>query len=250
MADAIASIKNLPYDETINYSELVVDFAKRHKFFIDNPEYDVDTLRTVAHIQKGNNFPGVDKNRFWHYWYKGQLLIQARIDYNKRLIASLIDAPRTEYMFITIGFDDKTDIDYPKMQRFADKVCHLNADKFVKKADFVLEKHRATHNGEIYIHHHAHFLIIVDEHLRKSKIIELVYKIANIKRYVKGKEFIDIKTPNATEFSKRAQPYSVLYNYVKGVKATEKSECLARDKAWREGYDTHEHYPSYEKHQL
>lgn len=245
MEETIASIKKLQYDERVNYVDQVVEFAKNNKFWNCSPTYGDDTLVTVAHIMHPGNFPGIDKNRVWFNWHKANLLTKAKIVYDKALIASLIDTPSTEYAFVTIGFDDKSGIDYPTMQRLADKVCLLNGGKWVKKCDFVLEKHRASPDGTVYHHHHAHFLVLVNEYLRKSKVIECILKIRDMKKYVRGAEFIDIKTPKAKEFAHRAQPYAVLYNYVKGLKTSSKSNCLQLDREWREQYDTCVHYPEF-----
>jgi len=250
MDQTIASIKKLPYDERINYAELVVEHAKNNRYWNSTASWGDDTLRTVQFINDPNyNPPGMApgfKNILWFNWHKTNLLTKAKIAYDKALIASLIDSPDTDYMFITIGFDDNSGIDYPIMQKLADKVCLLYGGRWAKKVDYVCEKNRATADGTIYHHHHIHLLVIINEYQRKSKVIEGIMKIRDMKKYVRQKEFIDIKTPKAKEFDKRAQPYAVCYNYVKGLKTSAKTNCLQLDKEWREGYETCVHYPTYE----
>lgn len=250
--DTIESIKKLSYDEYANYAELVIDFAKNNKMFLGNADYYVDTFRTVTHINKlpKKELKDINRNLFWYKWHKGQLLAKERIRLDKLAVLRQLAPPTDSYVFLTVGFDDTTDIDYPKMQHFADRILHLNGGKFVMNADYVLEKHRSNRQGEIYPHHHIHFLIIPDEKLSRSKMTELIMKIGGIRRYVKEKNFIDIKTPNHSDLSKRAQPYATLYNYVKGIKMSEKTVCLQRDKEWRETYPIHVHYPTYEKLQV
>lgn len=247
--DTIESIKKLPYEENVNYAELVISFAKDNKMFLGNPEYFIDTSRTVKHINSltEKELKGINRNIVWYNWHKGQLFAKERIRLDKLAVLRHLAPPTDSYVFLTVGFDDTTDIDYPKMQHFADKILHLNGSKFVMNADYVLEKHRSNRQGDIYCHHHIHFLIIPDEKLSRSKITELIMKIGGIRRYVKEKNFIDIKTPNHSDLSKRAQPYATLYNYVKGIKTSEKAVCLQSDKAWREQYPTHVHFPTYEK---
>lgn len=250
--DTIESIKKLSYDECINYAELVIDFARANRMFLGNADYYVDTFRTVTHINglTKKELKGINRNIVWYNWHKGQLLAKERIRLDKLAVLRHLAPPTDSFVFLTVGFDDTTDIGYLKMQHFADKILHLNGGKFVMTADFVLEKHRTNKKGEMYIHHHIHFLIIPEEKLSRSKIAELVLKIGGIKKYCKQKNFVDIKTPNHSDLEKRAQPYAVLYNYVKGIKTSEKTVCLQNDKAWRETYPTHVHFPHYEKPQV
>lgn len=241
----IDEIKKLPYNECVRYAEQVIEFAKNNRQFNGNPDYYLDMCNTVAMIEA---LPAhkvtVDRNYVWYRWHKSQRLTKEQTRIDRLIVEQSLAPPDNDYVFLTVGFDDKTDIDYPKMCGIADQILRLNGGKFVKSADYVLEKFRAKQDGEIYCHHHIHFLIQVAEKMKRSKIIESVFKLAGIKKYVTKPNFIDVKTPNHKDFDKRAQPYAVLYNYVKGIKTSSKLKCLEMDTEWRDSYNG-THHPNY-----
>jgi len=142
----------------------------------------------------------------------------------------------SNWIFMTVNFDDKTNINGHIMLSLARKVCGINATAGVPlftSGIFSLEKNRRDEFGKDYIHHHVHFLLNLSMHLRVSKILEKVFAVAGLKEYCKKISFIDIKTPDAKKYENRAQPYEVCEKYVMGLKCDDKAECIGADILWR-----------------
>jgi len=243
---SIEEIRALAYNPIIRYAEQVIEFAKSNRQFDGNPDYYLDMCNTVKMIEGSRHVTEskIDRNVVWFNWHKQQRIQKERIRIDRLIVEQSLAPPDDAYVFITVGFDDKTDIDYPKMCGIADQILRLNGSKFVKTCDYVIEKHRGTEDGTIYIHHHIHFLVIMAERMKRSKIIESIFKLAGIKKYCTKPNFIDVKTPGHKDFDKRARPYADLYNYVKGIKTTSKQKCLELDTAWRNQFNG-THHPNY-----
>lgn len=233
---------DLVYDPIIGYAEQVIAFAKSNRTYGGNPEYYEDTCNTVRMIEDGTY--SVDKNYLWYVWLRTNLRTMAKIRRDKDKIEQSLALNVGSYIFLTVGFDDKSTVDGNSMMTVADQINRLNGGRFVKKSDYVLEKHRTDKDGNIYIHHHIHMLIVTNETLRVSKIVELIWKLKGLKKIVKDKNFIDVKTPSAKQFDKKAQPYPVCLQYVQGIKTTLKTKCLELDTAWRDSIGV-PHYPTY-----
>ena len=65
-----------------------------------------------------------------------------------------------DWIFMTVGFDDKTNINGHIMLSFANQICDCNGEqgqKMFTKGVFSLEKHRKDKSGNSYVHHHIHF---------------------------------------------------------------------------------------------
>jgi len=240
----------LIYDENKDYLSLLLKFAKEHKVWGESTDYHHEITNTIAHMQK-KPFCDiiVNKNLFWFRWYSAQIAEERKlkIQHNEVMRSLEIIPDLGQWVFMTVGFDDKTNIDGHIMLSLAQKVCRVNLKKGVplfSSGIFNLEKHRKDKSGQGYIHHHAHFLLNLTEHTRASKIVELVFKVSGLKEFCKTLNFIDIKTPNAKDYSKRAQPYPVCDNYIHGIKSGEKHECVGDDILWRQslGLDTFYEY--------
>lgn len=230
----------LIYDETKDYISLLLLFAKEHKVWGESTDYHHELTITIANMSK-KPFSDiiVNKNLFWFRWYSAQIAEERKLKAQRNeVMRSLEIIPDLgQWIFMTVGFDDKTNIDGYIMLSMARKICNVNLKKgqplFISGI-FNLEKHRKDEKGKNYIHHHAHFLLNLAEHTRPGKIAELVFKVSGLRQYCKEQNFIDVKTPNAKDYKKRAQPYPVCDNYINGLKSGEKAECVGADILWRQ----------------
>ena len=169
-------------------------------------------------------------NHFWHFWYNTILadinkrkVIQEQK--NKCLMLNLSpDIKENMWCFITIGFNEQT-ITIEKMKKICEKISEL---KYFAECEYVLEKHRE--NGE---HHHTHFLVKLDQHYHKSKLIGWIYQLRGFKEVCLGKNYIDIKSPLYPKVHDPCPPFQVLYNYIRGIKREEKLPFVEKDDKWR-----------------
>lgn len=221
-----------PYDPTIDYGLQCMKFAKEHKIWHVSSQYDKD----MYHIYQMINSSPRDnewKNRAFYAWYEWDVHTENKISSDAlrlRDSTQVLD----KYSFITIGLDDKLNPTYNDMLKIAGEVMKLKGGSYVHKAYYVLEKHRTDANGKPYIHHHIHFLIIVNKDIRKSKIVELLRKKTTIKKFCTEDQYVDVKLPNAKQFSRRAQPFPVCMSYVRGDKCESKRKCIDLDRDWRD----------------
>ena len=125
-----------------------------------------------------------------------------------------------KWFFITIGYDDEN-ITVDKIRKYSARVATSN---YFIDCEYVNEKFRKNDKGEIYIHHHTHFLVKCD--LPKSRVIDRIF--ATVKDVVKSKNFIDIKSPKD-----HCGTYDDKLRYVRGDKREEKMECVRLDRNWR-----------------
>jgi len=212
-------------------------------------------------------FPNVDKE----YWQNGHSSFHESIEHLQRFTASHLPPDREEefwrkylqevkdhverikkirrcdgdneqlgpkfYCFLTINYDDMEQINIDVMHQIAQRVCKL--DK-VETAMYCHEKFRKKEG----IHHHTHFLIVTSEYVAASKMIEPIFKMAIVKKYVRGKNFIDCDVRGAKK--NNAHAYDHYVKYIHGEKKEEKMSYVAKDRAWRIEHD-YEHYYEYKK---
>lgn len=221
-----------PYDPNIDYGLQCMKFAKEHKIWHVSSQYDKDMLGIYQRI---NECPRDYewKNRAFYAWYEWDVHTENKIS-SDALKLRTVDQVRDKYSFITIGLDDKLNPTYNDMLKIAGEVMKINGGKYVLNAYYVLEKNRTDKDGKVYHHHHIHFLIVVNQDVRKAKLIELLRKKTTIKKFCTKDQYVDVKIPNAKEFSKRAQPFPVCMSYIKGDKCESKRKCIDLDRQWRD----------------
>lgn len=142
----------------------------------------------------------------------------------KKHVENLVhgDKHREYWAFITIGYDDSTDIDYKKMVEMSNDI--LDMDIFLS-SQVSHEKYRL--DG---IHHHTHMLVFFKSKQYKSKVIDWIYQKLNkkkFKKYIKGKQSIDYKDASSTT------SLSTYRKYIVGEKVGNKMECVEKDRQWR-----------------
>lgn len=150
-------------------------------------------------------------------FYSRQTEIQLEVEKDMK---QLTGAKKSKYFFVTVGFDDKT-ITVPKIKKFRESVLKMAGVKF---HSHVVEKFRRNDKGDIYEHHHMHFLIETDYY--KAKVVQYFYTKATNKlnTVVAAKSFIDVKNDASFE---------VYEKYISGEKKQEKMACVEMDKKWR-----------------
>lgn len=226
----------MEFDNSFDYFSLMMEFARK------NPRYNSDhwdwscknygeslvELNRQLSTHKDSNF----MNFYWFRWLVGDIIISNKVvDDLKSLKSKIVKGGTLQdnWIFLTLNFNDTEPISANKMLHFAQEICKKS---WVAKADFVLEKHRV--NG---IHHHFHMLIDLGEEIRKGKIIELVYKIAGLKKYCAGKQYVDVKTKKDPRAERE-----VYYKYVRGDKKDEKQYYVQKDVVWRAQHSVQDLY--------
>ena len=148
------------------------------------------------------------------------ILYRQRDERISRIQRDTNDIGQLKWYFITIGYDDRL-ITPSLMKNLGDK---LASKEFFRDVIYVHEKHRRDGSGNIYIHHHTHFLVVCD--LPKTRIIDRVY--ATVKKYVASKNFVDVKS-----YKDNVGTYEQKLRYIEGDKVQEKLECVQLDDIWR-----------------
>lgn len=143
-----------------------------------------------------------------------------RMNDAKKLVISDLGNKSDKWYFITIGYDDKNITD-EKIIKYSTKVAEL---KYWTEVNYVNEKFRKNDIGEVYIHHHTHYL--VKTQIPKSKIIQYVFQL--VKTCVAGQNYIDVKS-----YKDKCGSYEQKLNYIKGNKIDSKLECVELDREWR-----------------
>jgi len=239
-------MEKLEYEPSVDYRMLLLEFASKNKHLLcSNFQDTVDVYLDMVRKRAGTTvwdygltvhtiFPLAQKKsvneKIYDYYSALEYMLYCRNNAMKKKYSS------TNYIFLTVNFDDTTKINGNIMLSLARQVCHVNAEAGVPlftSGIFVLEKNRKDDKGKLYIHHHVHFLFNLSVHLRASKIAEKVFALAGMKDYCKKVNFIDVKTPNAKKIENRAQPYEVCEAYVMGQKCDDKAECIGADILWR-----------------
>lgn len=219
-----------PYKSTNNYFLQLLKFAGSRPNF--NPVTFGETkyanqILLMEQTMRNNPFLLMEEddfNKFWWKWLTSDLIIEQRIagELKSTINEILVGDPlQDNWIFVTLNFNDTEPITGQKMLYFAQEICKKD---WVENATFVLEKHRCQG-----VHHHVHLLIDLNIHQRKSKTIELIYKIGGLKKYCAGKQYIDVK---CAKDALRA-PRDVYENYVSGNKKEEKMFFVEKDRQWR-----------------
>jgi len=218
------------YDSSANYFMQLIKFAEKRPNFnsthLGESKYAL-RLAVIDRSMQSNSFIDFTDdsyNRFWYKWLTSDRMIEKKTEEGLKLTISQIDKGDTlqdNWIFLTLNFNDTEYISAQKMLHFAQEICKK---EWVGSATYVIEKHRCQG-----IHHHIHLLIDLNIHQRKGKIIELVYKIAGLKKYCAGKQYIDVKCAKDLD---RA-PREVYENYVRGDKKEEKMVHVLSDRKWR-----------------
>lgn len=227
------------YNPTVDYFSQLLEFARLHPKF--NPDHNGDRdyavrlslINDCLHKNEEIDYTCDQYNHFWFKWVVSDISHANKINEGLKLLiksVSIGDPLQDNWIFLTLNFNDTEPINALKMLEFAQLICKKD---WVQRASFVLEKHRI--NG---IHHHIHMLIDLNIHQRKSKTIELVYKIAGLKKYVAGKQYIDVKC----EKDVSRAPREVYENYVSGSKKEEKMFFVIKDQAWRKFFGVQDMY--------
>jgi len=168
------------------------------------------------------------------YTYKNDALVLSNAIKEERQLQS---SSKKFYCFLTINYDDTTSVNIKIMHQIAEQICK---QKNVQHAIYVHEKHRR----EECIHHHTHFLITTEKYIGAGDMIDPIFKISAVKRYVGSRNFIDCIVAHSKK--NKAHDYADYVKYVSGDKKQEKMSCIIRDRAWRieTGY---EHQYEYKK---
>lgn len=159
----------------------------------------------------------------WILYYERAIRGLVRRFNERALITKKLLSLNTEnfkWFFITVGYDDKI-ITPDLIRKYSLKVA--TASKFYD-VEYVNERFRKDDAGEIYIHHHTHFLVKTD--LPKSRVIDTVY--ATVKKVVSAKNFVDVVGPRDKKGT-----YEDKLKYVRGEKTQSKMECVLLDREWR-----------------
>jgi len=125
-----------------------------------------------------------------------------------------------KWYFITVGYDDKI-ITETLIRKYSQRIA---TSAYFDSCEYVNEKFRKDDKGNIYIHHHTHFLVKCD--LPKSRLIDRVF--ATVKKVVQSKNFIDIKG-----YKDNVGSYDDKLKYIRGDKIESKMECVLMDREWR-----------------
>lgn len=161
----------------------------------------------------------------WGDWYSREyrelmILYERRDEIVKRVSRDTAGIGQIKWYFITIGYDDRF-ITPSIMKRMGDII---SSKDYFTDVMFVHEKHRRDASGNIYIHHHTHFLVVCN--LPKTRIIDRLY--ATVKKYVSSKNFVDVKS-----YKDNVGSYEQKVNYIEGNKTHDKMECVKLDDIWR-----------------
>lgn len=179
----------------------------------------MDTLLNVNVISYKFNGPSV--NRMMWKQYRHILICAARQADLVKLVKSHISGTTGfKWYFITVGYDD-ANITVDNIRKYSQKVAMLPQ---FEMPVYVNEKFRKNDKGEIYIHHHTHFLVKCE--LSKSKVIQYVYQA--VKKVVAGPNFVDVKS-----YKDNVGSYEQKLAYIQGEKKQEKLECVDLDRTWR-----------------
>lgn len=162
-------------------------------------------------------------DKFWRRYYNCLLEFRRKYESLKKEVLLEFSIKNDKWFFMTVGYDDKT-ITNEKIKSLSEKVANMT---HWEKCIYVNEKFRKNDKGEIYIHHHTHFLLTTS--LPKSKVIQYVYQA--VKSAVASKNFIDVKGNNDKNGT-----FEQKQRYIAGDKISEKMECVRMDAQWREEF--------------
>lgn len=178
-------------------------------------------IRLKEMVEENREFDEEMKDKLFRNMYTSFKQWKDRMDDAKKLVISDLGTKNEKWYFITVGYDDKTITD-EKIIKFSTKVAELKY--WEGDIYYVNEKYRKNPNGEIYIHHHTHYL--VKTNLTKTKVIQYVYQA--VKNGISGQNFIDVKT-----YKDNLGTYEQKKKYIQGDKIESKMECIELDRKWR-----------------
>jgi len=222
------------YDSHLNYLELCIEYETNlPSNKIREWSHWFQVLKVIEESWSRNNGE-CDLNFLWYQWNNGNLFSASKKKTFKELqtIFNKLNISSTNrenmWMFVTINFNPQT-ITPSKQLKISKKIQEM---KYWNYCDFVCEKHRE--NG---IHHHTHFLIKTDDTsiYYTSKIVDKIFQILSGKKngdLILNKAFIDVLGP--CNKKKDFQEFKVYYNYVRGIKRSEKQKYINMDDTWRD----------------
>lgn len=246
----MTDVKLPPYDNDINYLQLVIDYEKEADpkintdlfYYIDErlgktKKSRTDDAQTI--IETGLDLNDNARNRHWYKWVSAILTKK-----HKRKTVSIkqmteqvirLNSKSTELLwaFITVGFDDERISmgDYDKHICNIKQICKSVAALTykagaIKSVSYVIEKYRTSG-----IHHHCHFLFVFNEKIPPSDMIDKVYGASGLKKYVREKNHVDYLGPQKPK--KPHNTFEGYSNYIRGNKRVEKQACIEKDIQWR-----------------
>lgn len=176
-------------------------------------------------------------DRFFYKMYCGNLYKKMKhgnhsFKNDMQLMYQLNKPPLDEriWCFLTLGFNDET-ITPASMLR----VSKLVFEKpWVASGSLMcLERfRRCKETGKTVVHHHTHLLIVFNEKIPPSRIIDETFKTAGMKYIMRDKNCVDYLGPQKPK--KTYQPYEKYYDYVRGIKTAEKMPYVEMDRLWRQ----------------
>lgn len=122
------------------------------------------------------------------------------------------DAPKC--YFVTVNFSDNTTI--AQARQIAERILTY---EWCMKLQGVLEFN--TEKG-----YHPHFHAVIYTNITRSKLLEKIFAVKDIKKYCLRKNFID---------AKECMPYHI--EYVKGIKTDTKEEYILADRELRDKHN-------------
>lgn len=189
-----------------------------YRAFCDTPKEYAEFMHVLhdLNIKSGNDANFLSWRQYRHVLIRNnesQILKQ-------KVLADILKQPNFKWYFITVGYDD-SNITVDKIRSYSLKVANL---KYFMDPFYVNEKFRKNDKGEIYIHHHTHFLVKCE--LPKTKVIQYVYQA--VKKVVASPNFVDVKS-----YKDKVGSYEQKLAYIQGDKKQEKLECVELDRTWR-----------------
>jgi len=203
-------------------------WSRYHKSFY---EYEYQMVESIYGLQP-DYLEKFCETELWLYKKEAVDLLKSR-----KLLRDTSSEVKQFYCFLTINYNDQTNIDIKIMHRIAQQIL---GQKNVLTAKYVHEKHRKEEG----IHHHTHFLITTEKYISAGDMIDPIFKISAIKNYVGSRNFIDCVVAHARK--NNAHAYADYEKYINGDKKEEKMKYIILDRAWRieTGY---EHQYEYKK---
>jgi len=179
--------------------------------------YDIIITHPTVDEQTKMKLARMEYNSEVGRWSRMQ---QIREEINRDLVSKNLD--QMKWYFITVGYDDQLITD----RKINELTKKLTEKPFFTEVRYVNEKYRRGDDGQIYVHHHLHLLVISE--LPKSKIIQYIY--GTVKLSVKGQQAVDVKSYKQKDVK---QTYAGYLKYINGEKTEKKMECVEMDRKWR-----------------
>lgn len=207
----------MEFEEGKDYKSLHLQWLSEHKSFkpkgwVSTPEHKTYYDQMYALY----NCPHGIKQQYTAYrFFQGDYKwLNSKSDINT--VAAEMFGKSTNYSewFVTLGFNHQT-FDVLKCHNL---ILKLFDKEFVDDAYGVFEFY--TKSGE---HPHFHFYLKSTDAKTKGRVLDRIYQSAGIKKFVLGKNNIDVKI------------WESRYNdYINGNKTDGKMEYVQQDKLWRQ----------------